>query len=389
MILTEVYPGDQLTWVGAVPCDCSANKTFRPKRELSEPFNSKARQVCLLNEERVRHARYEVFHYRVGDYLDNGPPGIDQIIETCRLIEEELQGRAKVLVYVPERVPAHQAFSALCVAAHRVLVRGESAADAVKPWLQTDGSSGLAFFENSWARRGLPAPRKTISVEDCLRALELARDRNWVDAQKFDTKLYRDLWQRYDLSWIVPGQLQVMGDPMSTVMDPDRDTIKYLEPQEGKVSPSFAAFFEEVGVKLIVRLNLPKEPGLPRSYSPRTFTKRGIAHLDTSYDDVKGSVPRRSIIKKIVDKCNEVVRQNENAAVTFHCKAGFGRSVACATTWLVYHHDIPGHMAMIWMRLCRPGSITTPQQAQFLGRLTGKAGIEENLLQPAACCTVL
>mmetsp|Transcript_12146 Transcript_12146/g.27556 ORF Transcript_12146/g.27556 Transcript_12146/m.27556 type:complete len:399 (-) Transcript_12146:131-1327(-) len=398
MILTEVYPDNQLIWADAVPCGTTGS-TFVPKAELQAPFNSQdALCICFLNEANMRCSRYEILHYTVTDYHDDGPPALDQIVEACRLIEEGLKANKQVVVYVPEgaKQDSHRRFSALCVAAHRVLVRGETAAQAAAPW-QTGSpaeGNGLSFYINSWAHKRMPAPPRALPMLLFLQTLETMRTRGWLD-MSFDTKEYLSLWRQYDLSWMVPGEIQVLGDPVSTVMDPDPATISSIEPKEAKEgekpSPSFVSYFQEHSVKLLVRLNLMSEPGLRKSYDAEVFTKHSIDCLDASYDDINGGVPSKQVLRNILTKCTEVKADNEKAVTAFHCKAGFGRSVVCALTWLIYRYDLPGDVAFAWSRMCRPGSITTPQQARFLMGLKGKAPLEDMVKtsEEPSCCAVL
>mmetsp|Transcript_113756 Transcript_113756/g.332227 ORF Transcript_113756/g.332227 Transcript_113756/m.332227 type:complete len:393 (-) Transcript_113756:149-1327(-) len=392
MIVTDVYKDGQLLWADAVPCEKSSAGYAPKSSELSAPFDSpEALQICFLNEDRVRRARYEVLHYRIPtEYYDDGPPALDQIVEACRLVEEGLKAQRQVVVYVPDGADrtSHRRFSALCVAAHRVLARGATAAEAAAPWQEggSSGSSGIDFFAHSWASRKRPAPARALTMEQCLEAIEVACKRGWLDLAKFDASSYLDLWKRYDVTWLVPGELQVMGDPVSTVNDPNPETIGQLEPKEG--SESFVSYFQENGVKLIVRLNQMSEPGLRKSYDSKVFTKYEIGTVNGGYDDVNGGVPTNRVLGNIIAKCNEASGGPEKAAVAFHCKAGFGRSVVCAASWLVYHHDLPGRVAFSWSRLCRPGSITTQQQATFLQDFKGKAGVEDKI-QAQGCCTLM
>mmetsp|Transcript_12000 Transcript_12000/g.37956 ORF Transcript_12000/g.37956 Transcript_12000/m.37956 type:complete len:134 (-) Transcript_12000:34-435(-) len=130
------------------------------------------------------------------------------------------------------------------------------------------------------------------------------------------------------------------------------------------------------------------EPGLAKSYDAAAFTKHDISCLDASYDDLNGGLPRKQVLQKVLAKCGEVAGAGQKAAVAFHCKAGFGRSVVCAAHWFAYHYDLPGQVAFTWARLCRPGSITTPQQAQFLRSLKGRAEIEQSVQSPDGCCVL-
>jgi len=389
MALTEVYPNGQLAWAGSTPCDFSRG-FYTPTPGALPALSGEVRTLCFLNEVRVRNGKYNILHYKISDYHDDGPPALDQLVEACRLIEEALKTGQQVVVYCPDGQPhfSQRCFSALCVAAHRILVRGEGAKAAAAPWMSSQPSAqDLGFFAYSWASRAKGSPPRTLAFETCLEALELACGRGWLDFASFDSKKYWDLWKMYDLSVIVPGDILVLGDPMSTIIDPDPSTVSLLVPKNGDSQElSFASLFDQEGVKLLVRLNLASEPGLKRSYDPAVFTKRGMAFTDASYDDVNGGVPPASNIKKIVAKCRELSEADAKGAAAFHCKAGFGRSVACAAVWMAYKHDIPGGVAFAWSRMCRPGSITTPQQAKFLQGLAGRDDIEEKLLKPPACC---
>merc|ERR1719223_113514 len=90
-------------------------------------------------------------------------------------------------------------------------------------------------------------------------------------------------------------------------------------------------------------------------------------------------LPRRSS-KKVLRKCSEMEEDNdESGVIAFHCKAGFGRSIAMAATWMVYKYDIAGHLALAWTRIARPGSITTPQQASYLYSLSGRESVEQDM----------
>lgn len=385
MVVVDVYPVGELSWADGVPC--RSGEPFQP--EAGALPDSDAIAICFLNEDRVRRGRYDIFHYNMKDYHDDGPPAIDQIVEACRIIEQHLSNGRRVLIFCPdgERFVQHRPFSALCVAAHRVLMRGEAAAVAAGPWDKMD----FGFFIHSWARKAVAAPERggPMSLTSCLAALELAHGRTWIDIPNFDTAVWRNRWNTWDVSWLVPGEVQLVADPMSTVVDPDPATAKRLAPEDGQgdtSDDSFVGHFRADGVKLVVRLNLFKEPGLKESYDPAIFQKFGIDHMDASYDDVCGGCPTRKILNTIITKCGET-KQGE--AVAFHCKAGFGRSAVCAASLVVYRHDVPGERVLAWLRLCRPGSITTAQQAKFLQQFQGRASLESWLATEPGCCVIV
>jgi protein-tyrosine phosphatase len=340
-----------------------------------------------------------VFHYTVDGYHDDGPPALDQIVEACRLIEEGIQAGNKVLVFCPEGddLVSHRSFSALCTSAHRIIFCKGKASEAAAPWQLPEGSTQdgkLGFMAYSWASKQGTVPPRSLSLRACLDALELGRDQGWLDADKFDGQNYCDLWRQYDLTWLVPGAIQVLGDPMSTIVDPDPATVKLLEAQntdatDGQRPKDFASAFVADNVKLIVRLNKPSEPGLKKSYDPAVFRKHGIGCLDCSYEDINGGVPSKEIIKKVVTKCLETeVDTGESSVIAFHCKAGFGRSIAVAATWMAYKYDIAGDLALAWSRITRPGSITTPQQVSYLRAMTGRDSIDQDIAKAGSCCAI-
>lgn len=379
MEVIDVYAG-LLRWARSVPCaDKAAGAPHEPSPEVLASTEGMS-WVCLLNETRVRRGRYEILHYLMDGFHDDGPPAIDQIVEACHLIEDAISAGTPLTIFAPEgdMFHGHAAFSALCCAAHRVLIRGEPADSAWEPWRLT----GLGFFAHSWASKHKPSPPRTLLLKTCLQALELARDRQWFDVKTFDAKNYVDRWNIYDVSWVIKGEILLAADPMSTVLDPDPSTAKAL------VSASdegcFASMFKADGVKLLVRLNLPKEPGLKESYDPKLFLAENIDHLSVAYEDLHGGVPPKRSLQSIVSRCGAL---EQDQAVAFHCKAGFGRSGACAAVVAVHRHDVPGELVAAWLRMCRPGALTTMQQVKFLSGLRGKEDVEK-FLAAAPCCVV-
>jgi len=376
--MVVVAASEGLTWADSVPCEASESGLLEPK------FNdSEALQICFLNEPKVRNARYEVLHYIVdGYYRDDGPPALDQIMAACRILDEALSPGKKVVVICPEgeAYESHRHFSALCVAAYPVVMKGSTADAAVEPWKK----SGIGFLQNSWAPSNLPSPARALTLDTCLRSLELALKRGWFD-KAFDAAAYRELNQKWDATWLIPGQLLLMADPVSTTLDPDPSTTSHLEPPESG-DPSFVSFFESNGVKVLVRLNLDNESGLKKSYDPTVFKKAGMIHVQAAYDDVSGGLPRKDILKKILAGC---VDGSSTPPCAFHCKAGFGRSGVCAAVLAIHMHDVPGELLLAWLRICRPGTITTKQQAEFLRGLSGRAALEKHLEGGSdSCCSI-
>lgn len=219
-------------------------------------------------------------------------------------------------------------------------------------------------------------------LKTCLEALEVATRLKWLDVEAFDSKAYTELCAKWDATWVIPGEILLMADPMTTVMDPDPATCSHLV---GPETPNFAAWFEVLNVAGLVRLNKDRESGLEKSYDAKKFKDAGLLHVQAAYDDTGGGVPDKAIAKKVLDGCSEVA---EGKAIAFHCKAGFGRSGVCAALLAIHRYDLSGQHLLAWLRFCRPGTITTLSQARFLASLQGRQKLEEWMSESEGCCTM-
>jgi len=209
----------------------------------------------------------------------------------------------------------------------------------------------------------------------------MALRRKWLDVDAFNAKATTDLCARWDASWVIPGEILLMADPMTTVLDPDPATASHLT---GPTEPNFTDWFRSLKVTTLVRLNKNGESGLEKSYDASQFTDCGMSHVQAAYDDTGGGVPSKEILKKVIDGCSSA---GENAAVAFHCKAGFGRSGVCAAVLAIHKYDLPGELMLGWLRICRPGTITTMNQTRFLQSLQGRVSVEKQM-KPDECCSI-
>ncbi|CAE7765345.1 CDKG-2 [Symbiodinium sp. CCMP2456] len=335
--------------------------------------------VCFLNEPCVRKGAYQVPHYVVdGYYHDDGPPALDQIVESSRFLHEKLQANKKVLVVCPagEKFASHRAFSALCTSAYPLLMKGCTLDAAVSVWTGHE----VGFRQHSWAPLHKPAPPRHLSLAKCLEALDLAIRRKWLDVEHFNVRAFRDLCAEWDAAWVIPGQILLFADPVTTALDPDPATASHLVPPD---SPNFFSWFESNQVTALVRLNKDRESGLDKSYDPNLFVELGMTHIQAAYDDTQGGVPPKDVLKKVIHGCDGIEK-----AIAFHCKAGFGRSGVCAAVLTIQRFDVPGEILLPWLRMCRPGTITTMQQAKFLQGLRGRDDVSKIMSQADECCTM-
>ncbi|CAK0892639.1 unnamed protein product, partial [Prorocentrum cordatum] len=166
----------------------------------------------------------------------------------------------------------------------------------------------------------------------------------------------------------------------------------------------YVDFLLEEGIRTVLRLNSPDEPGLAEiggSYDAGFLAEFGIQHADVPVTDFKdsgrGGVPPRGAIRRFLSLTRHVGLQ-DGAAIVVHCKGGFGRSVFLACLQVIYWYDVPGRGLLGWARIARPGAITTPEQEAALRSLSGRGdlcrryGIPRGGLDGTSaaqgCCTV-
>jgi len=163
------------------------------------------------------------------------------------------------------------------------------------------------------------------------------------------------------------------------------DTLHRLPPTD------FVTFCEERGIGLVVRVNRGDEEGLVEnggSYEGHQIQDCGLEHLDLPIADQYGGVPSVRVIRRFLTACEE--RSAQSRAVLVHCKGGFGRSMVLVCCLLMQRHDLPGRALLGWVRIARPGAITTPDQERFLCSLGGRADLNSRLQvdQNKACCVI-
>jgi hypothetical protein len=138
---------------------------------------------------------------------------------------------------------------------------------------------------------------------------------------------------------------------------------------------SFAGFLQSCGVSLVIRTNYSDERGMPApSYDGDKLLELGIRHEDIQFADKNGGLPDRSCVASLLQACPADEDELEGA-VLIHCKGGFGRSVMLACCHLIHTYNVPGRALLGWVRIARPGAITTPQQEEFLISMNGREDV--------------
>lgn len=145
---------------------------------------------------------------------------------------------------------------------------------------------------------------------------------------------------------------------------------------------SFCEFLRENRVSIVVRANEIQERGMQcESYDERRINAYGIDHLDLPFPDYDGSLPPYSVCAALLKSMQKYIESDD--AICIHCKGGFGRSAVLACVLAVHHYDVSGEAMLGWIRIARPGAITTPQQEAFLRSLQGRESVDM-LVRPVA-----
>ncbi|CAE8586724.1 unnamed protein product [Polarella glacialis] len=137
----------------------------------------------------------------------------------------------------------------------------------------------------------------------------------------------------------------------------------------GQVLPFFG-LLQELGVKSVVRANFKIEAGMVTpSYDAAALQGLGMNHLSVPIADHNGGLPKPCQVAAVLEMC-ETLAYGDPIAV--HCKGGFGRSVVLACAIAIDRLDVSGSAIIGWVRIVRPGAVTTTEQEQMLCSFKGR-----------------
>lgn len=335
---------------------------------------------------------FGITHYAPSSYgAAIGPPSVCQFMRFCQLLGAKMAAKDdECIVFGMPKGDVNARKNAAVLIGGYLIVQHSWTATSVAKLLADEANN---TFPCPWYKACPEA--NNMTVKDCWSGFDMAVNQGWLYKadvmSETSCKAYMTLAETYDANWLAPGHVIVSADPMSTVMDPNPKTVQALgnTPKgwvglktEAEVGDfNFLCWSKNANIGLVVRANFSTEPGLREiggSYDSKAFTSKGISQLDAAVDDVKGGVPDARSISKVLDGSASCT-QEKRCAVLIHCKAGFGRSVVYAACLLIQKFDVPGSSLLGWIRMCRPGSITTPDQEKFLQKLSGRKDIEKLL----------
>eukprot|EP00928_Gymnodinium_smaydae_P026221 TRINITY_DN20658_c0_g1_i3.p1 TRINITY_DN20658_c0_g1~~TRINITY_DN20658_c0_g1_i3.p1 ORF type:complete len:569 (-),score=95.44 TRINITY_DN20658_c0_g1_i3:223-1929(-) len=164
-------------------------------------------------------------HYDIPPDGPVGPPTLGQIITFVRMVAAgPPDGKMLTVVLSPEELPA---IGAVLAGAVLVLARGYNAENAWTEVLRACPDPG-ENPETAWDTFPEPYPvggtakrASSLRVIDCLLGLELARDKGWLqDYRSFDLASWSLLRRKFDATWLIPGEVLALGDPLETAQNP-------------------------------------------------------------------------------------------------------------------------------------------------------------------------
>jgi len=185
-----------------------------------------------------RSGRYEVYHYQqeaLGAAF--GPLALDQTLRASYELSVLLKGEQAV-AFEHGGSPKEHANAAVILGS--VLILKEAwTAQAVAEKLPREARLRFAC---SWMQPSKPL-QPTMTVQDCWEGIELAKRLGWLSPLDdgvddlvvlfANSKFWRSIVE-YDGTWLAPGKVFVMADPVTVLCDPNPLTFSELVPSLGE-----------------------------------------------------------------------------------------------------------------------------------------------------------
>jgi hypothetical protein len=197
-----------------------------------------------------------------------------------------------------------------------------------------------------------------ICIIDCLRAIEQAKIRGWLDfragallgARPQENSMNIDMLEyiHYDLQVngklhiVIPEKLLVFQCPVDLPQGQDwvdQDGTRAFSPAY------YADIFADFNVKLVIRV-------CPVTYSAEGFQARGIEVEDLDFgDDVQ-----RSMLGNI-DRFLTLARCTPGAIAVHGAGHGLGLVSTMVAAHLISAHGFPARAAVAWLRIASPAAV--------------------------------
>mmetsp|Transcript_69562 Transcript_69562/g.182359 ORF Transcript_69562/g.182359 Transcript_69562/m.182359 type:complete len:664 (-) Transcript_69562:224-2215(-) len=167
-------------------------------------------------------------HYDMSGYHSMIPPHMAQIVSFNRILARvapsanHLRGKPFVVVISTH---ASKAFVSVLAGSAMVLLGGGDT-DAswseilrVCPSPSSNAAEAWDRFPPTFSMSGLRA-QTSLTVKNCLQGLEASKELGWLDFRTFNVWEWRLLREKFDASWLVPGDILALADPSITAQNP-------------------------------------------------------------------------------------------------------------------------------------------------------------------------
>lgn len=273
-------------------------------------------------------------------YADFGPLNLSLLHRYCQKLNKKLKSYTlakKKIVHYTTNDPQKRANAAYLIASYAVIYLDKSPEEAFQP---LQGGLNPPFMPFRDASFGVAV--YTITILDCLRAIEQAKKANFFDFDDFDCDEYEhyEKVQNGDFNWLVPQKFLAFCGPHAQSKIDNGYPLHAPE--------AYFPYFKLHKVSTVIRLN-------KKIYDAKRFVKGGFDHQDLFFTD--GSTPSDEILQQFLEICEKAA-----GGIAVHCKAGLGRTGSLIGCYVMKHWRWTAHEVIAWLRICRPGSIIGHQQ---------------------------
>mmetsp|Transcript_51288 Transcript_51288/g.111318 ORF Transcript_51288/g.111318 Transcript_51288/m.111318 type:complete len:533 (+) Transcript_51288:53-1651(+) len=219
-------------------------------------------------------------HYNVSEIVGLSPPSLGQIVKYLDIMRKAEEDN---LVTIHLSSQEHAAVGAVLAGARLVLMRGMPSKQAWQEILKAYPAPS-ANPSKAWDRFPLPFSRdgatcsSSVTVLDCLEALEVATQLGWFDHRSFNVPLWKLLREKFDATWLVPGEILALGHPDITARNPNfpglLNSSEQKEPAKNVVTSIADVSDNESEDELIIAEDEAPSPPWPSPPTPRFFQNR-------------------------------------------------------------------------------------------------------------------
>jgi len=207
-------------------CSASANALEKVLRgaEAEQPHVEDVQWLCPETMPAMTNGRWDGDgQYDMSWNLNPSPPTLGHIVYFARLVMDAR--RMQTLSVHVSSAPFWLSGAILCGAV-MILCDNYKAKDAWSS-LKTLCGQMADSCGQFWDRfpppfdKGGKTTSSSLSVLGCLQGLEEARGLNWLPSlDEFSIREWKLLRQKYDASWLIPGEILALGDPSITWRNP-------------------------------------------------------------------------------------------------------------------------------------------------------------------------